>query len=333
MAVRSVQRQTMTDALSRLLVRFRRRLIAARAMRLMGTTAAFLAAACLAGVLVERLSGAQLLARIISVAVVAAGLPFILRLRHMPTLAAAALEIDRQMSLRELLSSAVLAKGHDGLSDCVVLAARQKAGEVSVMQLKAGSPGTPMWIAALLIAGLLPLLYRSPAGASRETSDGVKGVETQAQRELPRTAASSGGRQQRLSQEGQTPGVSAIMVAAASDRQRSTDASRRATKSDTAGLSAGRGLAQGSVTTPPAPPTVVTPMASDPGKGTGFGSGMTRADSNGTGTGIGQVTSARVQPGAGNEPPTITPEHGTVNAESFPESYRDVLKAYFARAR
>lgn len=331
MAVRSVRRPTMNDALSILLARFRRRLIAARVMRLIGTAAALLAAACLAGALVGRISGAQLLARTISIAVIAAGLPAIVRLRRLPTIAAAALEIDQQKNLYELLSSAVLADGHEDLSDCVTAAARQKAGEVDVAQLKAGSQGTSMWIAALLIAGLLPLLHRSPVATSLGLADEVAGIDAPAQQKSPRATASSDSTQRRLSQEAQTPGAAAITVPDAADQQQSTAASRRPSRSDTAGISAGGGLAQGPAAAPPVPPTIVMPLVGDPGRGTAQGSGTVRANSTGDGDGIGQVSTTRGNVGAGDKTPAVAQEHGTVSAESFPESYRDVLKAYFAR--
>ena len=254
-----------------------------------------------------------------------------LRLRHMPTLAAAALEVDRQMGLHELLSSAVLADGREDLSGCVVAAARQKADEVGITQLKAGSTGTPMWIAALLIAGLLPLLYRSSAAASGKITDQTAGADVPVQRAARGTAASAVGAQRRLNREGQTPGASAITVAAASDSQRPVEVGRRPTRSDPAGLSAGGGLAQGSMTAPPTPPAIVAPVASDLGKGSASGSGSAQANSAGADAGIGQVASTKAQAGVANESPSIAQGHGTVNAESFPESYRDVLKAYFAR--
>ena len=330
MAVRSGEGQTMTDALSILLIRFRRRLIAARAMRVTGMAVLLTAAMCLAAVLTERISGAPLLARTTVVAGLAAGLLITIRLRHMPTLAAAALEIDRQSHLGELLSSAILAERHEDMSGCVIAAARKKAADVDISQLKTGSSGTPMWIAALLIAGLLPLVYRPPATASRERIDEVTGGDTAAQRETPRAATPPRGGQQPLAQEGQTPGASAIMVAAASDRQRPVDSVRRPTRSDATGLSAGGGLAQGMATAPPAPP-VATPMAASPGEGTALGSGTIRANPTGTGTGSGQVASTQAQTDTRAESSGVPAEQGTVNAQSFPESYRDVLKAYFAR--
>ncbi|GEM_PF-4553241 len=322
----------MDDALYMLLVRFRRRLITARLARLLALAVLCIAAVCLASAMLQRITGSQLLARCTFVTVVVATVAVVLQLRHLPTLAAAALEIDRQANLRELLSSAVLADHPDGMGVCVITAARHRAAEVDLEQLSAGSPGTPIWIAALLIAGLLPLAYRAPASASPKTPEELADIAVPAQRRAPASATPFGGEQRPLMQDGQTPGSSAITVAAAPDSAQPSAANRRPTRSDTAGTSAGGGLAQGASTTPPpAPPTIAATTVDPSGKNAATGSGTAGRNLPGMISGTGQVAAVPAQ--AVHELGPTAPAQGqrTVDAQSFPESYRDVLKAYFAR--
>jgi hypothetical protein len=301
-------------------------------IRLLAMAALCVAAVCLASAILQRITGTELLARSTVVAAIAAAVAVMFQLRHMPRLAAAALEIDRQGNLRELLSSAVLAEHPDRLSACVIAAAEQKAAEVDVGQLSAGSLGTPVWIGALLIAGFLPLAYRPPATVSQKATDEIADVVTPAERRSPGAVAPSHSEQRQLLQEGQTLGASAITIAAVSDRQQQLAASRRPTKSDTAGMSAGGGLAQGATTTPPAAPPTIAPTPGDSGgTSTAAGSGSAGTSPAGTTAGVGQVAAASERTGLQPGSSAAGQGQGTIDAQSFPESYRDVLKAYFAR--
>ncbi len=321
----------MADAFHMLLVRFRRRLVAARAMRLLGMAALLVAAACLAGAMVQRMSGADLMGRSALAAAIAAAVAAILRLRHMPTLAAAALEIDRQRGFRELLSSAVLVEHDEDLGGCVVIAARQKAAEVDVTRLSVGGLGTPMWIAALLIAGFLPLAYRPAAVTPSAPTEGIMDGEISPERQSGGTIASARSEAPRLTREAQTPGASAITVAGTPEPERTSLAGRRPTRSDTAGASAGGGLAQGNARASPAPAPALSSAAGNTGGDTEPGSGRAQVKPNGGDTGMGVVASAGAQ---GNTHASASPNsqgQGPIDAQSFPEAYRDVLKAYFAR--
>lgn len=257
----------------------------------------------------------------------------ILRVR-LPTMMAAALELDRQCRSHELISSA-LAMGRPGdeFADAVAAIAQEAAGRIDVGRLDAGGTGTRAWIASLVLLGLLPMVY-APTGTPQEEPivQAVAGNDQDTRPSIAKAAVTRG-----------TPRAQAFDDAAASSPQSAVSddhaeygmpqATAARSRSENAGASAGGGLATGGpgevpVESADASSTNADSALANAANAGGGPAGAGRSDSR-DGSGI-----VRADGSPSSQPPgRSAPSRTTANLwrQEIPQQYHDVLKAYFDR--
>lgn len=333
------------DSLQPLLHRARRRLILAALVRQVGHRVLLLMAVAVVAMLIQRICGQQGGAiRVMTLAAVAL-LAHALATFRLPTLTQTALELDRQFSLHELLTTAYTCPGSD---DPFARAARSQAHAIArtldLRRLNVGPLAYPSWILSLILLGVLPLLYAPlpPATAfapiaTLSTIDPARDLSTNRFRPaLPampsyhHDAAPAGVSDDASSLSFEQSMSNAVALARSLDD-----------RSESAAASAGAGLAQSPSSPPAAParPTPATPRDVAPTESAATASaGNAPAavhTAGGDASASGSITTrptlagspARHPGDSSASPDALSP----ANLADIPAPYRDVVKAYFAR--
>ncbi len=255
-----------------------------------------------------------------------------------PTLLSAAIEVDRQLALKELISTALVS--HDEEEE-MARATAQRAEEVAAgidpAVLDPGGYGLRYWIAALILLGLLPLVPQASeepfvAQSPQHIARSAQQQATPQENELMAAMRNISRRRPTAPPGSASSDFASDMFAGEDVVGQPSEAS--GTRSDAEPRMAGAGLATGGTHQPAAgqPDFNITArgdVAGTDGPGTGAGQASSEAgESIGSGVVASKVTESEDQQTTGTALPGT---HAQPDLRAIAPEYRAIIRAYYDR--